>query len=548
MLPGPPAVMLTPSGRAGGDAHEHQREPVRRDRGRRTLRRVADRDAAGPQGLQGPGRRPGDLPERHALDPHRPPAGRGVAAAVGPARPAHGDRVPADRHLRVRLRPLHDLRGARHRRRPRSPTPRGGPCWTSCWSTPRPRRGRRSGRGSPSRRSSSRTGASPASAATAGSGGTVTERARVVVGADGRHSLVARAVRPEQYHEKPQLLAGYYTYWSGLPMDGRFETWVRPDRGFAAWPTNDDLTLVIGGWPFAEFEANKNDIEGNFLKMLELAPEFADRVRAATREARFVGTAVPNYFRKPYGPGWALVGDAGYNKDFITAQGIHDALPRRRALCHGAGRGVLRRQRLRRPRWAATRPRATSRSCRCTSSPAELATLEPPPPELQQLLAAVHGNQEAMDGFARVMRGRDLARRVLLRGERRTDPRRDTLSSAVPRHHETPGDSRVRALPSPYRARAVVSPGVSCRGARSHAFWGASTGAEAGLWMTLGTSGAEVLTRVGMAVDNPVDGWGRPPERENSLLPATCSEAREGPVDRKKLRTGCRDPVRYSGR
>ena len=34
---------------------------------------------------------------------------------------------------------------------------------------------------------------------------------------------------------------------------------------------------------------------------------------------------MPNYFRKPYGPGWALVGDAGYNKDFITAQGIIDA-------------------------------------------------------------------------------------------------------------------------------------------------------------------------------------------------------------------------------
>jgi len=65
----------------------------------------------------------------------------------------------------------------------------------------------------------------------------VTEHARVVVGADGRHSLVARAVGPEQYNEKPQLLCGYYTYWSGLPMNGRFETYVRPDRGFAAWPT-----------------------------------------------------------------------------------------------------------------------------------------------------------------------------------------------------------------------------------------------------------------------------------------------------------------------
>jgi 2-polyprenyl-6-methoxyphenol hydroxylase-like FAD-dependent oxidoreductase len=157
-------------------------------------------------------------------------------------------------------------------------------------------------------------------------GGTVTEQARVVVGADGRHSRVARALGPEQYHERPPLLCGYYSYWSGLPMGGRFETWVRPDRAFAAWPTHDDLTLVIGGWPYAELEANRDDIEGNFLAMLELAPAFAERLRAATRQARFVGTAVPNYFRRPYGPGWALVGDAGYFKDPLTAHGITDAL------------------------------------------------------------------------------------------------------------------------------------------------------------------------------------------------------------------------------
>jgi flavin-dependent dehydrogenase len=75
----------------------------------------------------------------------------------------------------------------------------------------------------------------------------------------------------------------------------------------------------------AEHEANRADVEGNFLTMLELAPAFADRVRGATREARFVGVAVANFFRQPYGPGWALVGDAGYTKDFITAQGMHDA-------------------------------------------------------------------------------------------------------------------------------------------------------------------------------------------------------------------------------
>jgi 2-polyprenyl-6-methoxyphenol hydroxylase-like FAD-dependent oxidoreductase len=235
-------------------------------------------------------------------------------------------------------------------------------------------------------------------------GRTVSERARVVVGADGRHSLVARATTPEQYHDKPRLLAGYYAYWSGLPMDGRFRTWVRECRGFAAWPTNDDLTVVIGGWPFAEFEANKRDIEGNFLKMLELAPEFAERVHAATREARFVGTAVPNWFRKPYGPGWALVGDAGYNKDFITGQGMHDAF-RDAELCAEALDEAFTGARpfeAAMGDYQATRDRQVLPMYELTT---EFATLEPPPPEQQRLFAAMHGNQEAMDGFARVLGG-----------------------------------------------------------------------------------------------------------------------------------------------
>jgi flavin-dependent dehydrogenase len=237
-----------------------------------------------------------------------------------------------------------------------------------------------------------------------GAGGTVTEHARVVVGADGRHSLVARAVRPEQYHEQPQLLAGYYTYWSGLPMDGRFETYIRPDRGFAAWPTNDDLTVVIGGWPYAEFDANRHDVEGNYRKMLELAPEFADRVRAARREARYVGTAVPNFFRRPYGPGWALVGDAGYNKDFITGHGMHDAF-RDAELCATAldeAFSGTRSFETAMGRYQATRDTQVVPMYELTT---QLATLQPPPPELQQLLGAVHGNQEAMDGFARTMAG-----------------------------------------------------------------------------------------------------------------------------------------------
>jgi 2-polyprenyl-6-methoxyphenol hydroxylase-like FAD-dependent oxidoreductase len=215
---------------------------------------------------------------------------------------------------------------------------------------------------------------------------------------------VAQAVNPFQYHEKPPLLAAYYAYWSGLPMQGRFETYIRPNRGMAAFPTNDDLTVVIAAWPYAEFEANKKDIEGNLFKTYDLAPAFAERLRAAARETRFVGTAVPNFFRKPYGPGWALVGDAGYNKDFITAQGIHDAF-RDAELCVTALDEAFGGTRSFDAAMADYQSRRDAQVLPMYEFTTELATLEPPPPELQQLLAAMAGNQDAMDGFAQVNGG-----------------------------------------------------------------------------------------------------------------------------------------------
>ena len=199
-------------------------------------------------------------------------------------------------------------------------------------------------------------------------GQSVIERARVVVGADGLHSLVAKAVQPEQYHEKPALLCGYYSYWSGLPMHGRFENYIRPNRGWAAFPTHDDLTLVVAGWPFADFAKNKTDVEGNYLRTFELAPEFDERIHSAHREARVIGTAVPGYFRTPFGPGWALVGDAGYNKDFITAQGIADAFQDAER-CAAALDAAFSGARLSTTRWATTSPAGTPTPCPSTSSP-----------------------------------------------------------------------------------------------------------------------------------------------------------------------------------
>jgi 2-polyprenyl-6-methoxyphenol hydroxylase-like FAD-dependent oxidoreductase len=235
-------------------------------------------------------------------------------------------------------------------------------------------------------------------------GAAVTERAKVVVGADGRHSLVAAAVRPDQYNEKPPILAPYYTYWSGLPIDGRFDTYIRPMRGFAIAPTHDGLTLTVGGWPYAEFDANKKDVEGHFLKLFDAVPEIAERVRGAKRVAPIAGAPVSNFFRKPYGPGWALVGDAGYNKDPITAQGINDAFRDAEQVATALDQSFSGA----RPFDAAMGDYQRARdehSLAMYEFTCQLATLEPPPPEMQQMLGAIQGNQRAMDGFAQMNAG-----------------------------------------------------------------------------------------------------------------------------------------------
>jgi flavin-dependent dehydrogenase len=228
-------------------------------------------------------------------------------------------------------------------------------------------------------------------------------RARVVIGADGRNSRLAKAVQAEQYNDKPRLQWSYYSYWRDLPVDG-FEIVVRPDRGWGTLPTNDGLTLLVVGWPYAESQAYKTDIEANYLKTLELAPAFAERVRHATRVDRFQGGAVPNYFRKPYGDGWALVGDAGYNKDPITAQGISDAF-RDAELCADALDQTFRGERSFTDAMSAYHLTRDAHVLPVYDFTTQLATLEAPPPEMQQLLGAVHGNQPAMDAFVSVTAG-----------------------------------------------------------------------------------------------------------------------------------------------
>ena len=157
-------------------------------------------------------------------------------------------------------------------------------------------------------------------------GGTaITERARIVIGADGKRSSIARLVGAPSYMEQPSLTCWYMAYWGDLPCDGLEMHW-RPRRLVFAFPTHDRLTQVAVAWPHQEFERFRGDIAGNYRATLAQMPALAERLPQARQAERFVGMAdLPNFFRRPYGPGWALVGDAGHHKDPTLARGISDA-------------------------------------------------------------------------------------------------------------------------------------------------------------------------------------------------------------------------------
>ena len=141
------------------------------------------------------------------------------------------------------------------------------------------------------------------------------------------------------------------------------------------------------------------------------------------REARFAGTAVPNFFRRPYGPGWALVGDAGYNKDFITAQGMLDAF-RDAELCATAPDQSFSGARPYDDAMADYQSTRDEHVLPMFEFTCQLATLEPPPPRAP---ASARGRtrQPGRNGWIRTRERRcDLTGRVLRRRECAPYPRR----------------------------------------------------------------------------------------------------------------------------
>ena len=235
------------------------------------------------------------------------------------------------------------------------------------------------------------------------SGTSITENASLVIGADGWNSAVARAAGAVIRDERPALQGTSWSYWSGVDLEG-VVLYTREHRGIYAFPTSDGLTLVGANFALPEYTA-AHDIEDRHLAALaEIAPDLALRV-VGERE-RNVGTPARrfNVVRKPWGPGWALVGDASCVKDPCTARGISDAF-RDAELLADAVHAALSGRRSMDDALAEYGNRRDEATLPMFEFTCQLARFDPPPPAMQQVFAALREHPDQVDRFWGVFAG-----------------------------------------------------------------------------------------------------------------------------------------------
>ncbi len=153
-------------------------------------------------------------------------------------------------------------------------------------------------------------------------------QAKITVGADGPRSIVARQTEAATYRSSSEAGAMLYGHFPDPGVDG-YHWFYRPNATAGIIPTNDDQVCTWAGTSSVRF---MSELRGNptdaFTQLLgEAAPGFVDVFGPESAEHRlFSYPGRPSHMRQSWGPGWALVGDAGYFKDPLTAHGITDAL------------------------------------------------------------------------------------------------------------------------------------------------------------------------------------------------------------------------------
>lgn len=170
------------------------------------------------------------------------------------------------------------------------------------------------------------TGAVTGIAGRDANGNDAREEARIVIGADGRNSFVAKQVDAEQYDVDEGNSFGYYSFYSGLPLD-RVELHFNQRHVLFHFPTHNNQACIAIEAPRELFQDARKDpkawVEDAFRR---LAPSIGQHLDSATHDGQYFGVSGrTSFFRKPYGPGWALIGDAGLLKDPVLGTGIDDA-------------------------------------------------------------------------------------------------------------------------------------------------------------------------------------------------------------------------------
>jgi flavin-dependent dehydrogenase len=225
-----------------------------------------------------------------------------------------------------------------------------------------------------------------------------TDAARIVIGADGRNSLVARLAGAAEYNARPVLTCVCYAYWRGVAphIPGIHPL---PRRLVISFPTNDGLTVTPIVFPRDELPLVRAGLEHHLLEALGQVPVLAEAFRRGVRVERIRAMGdLPNFFRTPFGEGWALVGDAGYHKDPVLAQGISDAFCSAEWLTEAVhaglsgarpiGEALAAYQRLRDEHFGPMYDLCVN-----------MAALEPPPADMQALFHTLRDNPVERDRY-----------------------------------------------------------------------------------------------------------------------------------------------------
>lgn len=155
-------------------------------------------------------------------------------------------------------------------------------------------------------------------------------RARLVVGADGRASMMARWLGAPEERREPATRAMYYRYVRRFRGPG--DSWDGPVFSFQgdelayAFPSDDGVTCIALSINLDAFSTFRSAAEASFTRRLAAHPGLADQFAASSPNSRMLGSGPKDaIIRTPIGPGWALVGDASLSQDPWTGLGMDNA-------------------------------------------------------------------------------------------------------------------------------------------------------------------------------------------------------------------------------